>query len=73
MTLPSAPQPTVVASSAAVQGEAPARETILETGRLFLRNLPFSATAEDLEGLFGSHGHVEQVRCPAVRLPPSSW
>ncbi|KPV71870.1 uncharacterized protein RHOBADRAFT_30485 [Rhodotorula graminis WP1] len=45
-------------------GDAPARETILDTARLFVRNLPFTATTQDLEQLFGAHGPVEQVHIP---------
>ncbi|GAA5917255.1 hypothetical protein JCM8208_006771 [Rhodotorula glutinis] len=52
------PRPT--APSAA----SPARATILDTARLFVRNLPFTATTQDLEQLFGAHGPVEQVHIP---------
>ncbi|GAA5857040.1 hypothetical protein JCM9279_003443 [Rhodotorula babjevae] len=53
VTLPSAPE-----------GDALARQTILDTARLFVRNLPFTATTQDLEQLFGAHGPVEQVHIP---------
>ncbi|GAV64366.1 RRM_1 domain-containing protein [Cephalotus follicularis] len=33
----------------------------LETGRLFVRNLPYTATEEDLEELFSKYGRVAQV------------
>ncbi|GAA5911883.1 RNA-binding ribosome biosynthesis protein MRD1 [Sporobolomyces salmoneus] len=39
-------------------------QSILETGRLFLRNLAFSATKEDLESLFSGYGQLEQVHLP---------
>ncbi|GAA5943082.1 RNA-binding ribosome biosynthesis protein MRD1 [Sporobolomyces koalae] len=39
-------------------------QAILETGRLFLRNLAFSATSEDLELLFGGYGQIDQVHLP---------
>lgn len=37
-------------------------EVIAETGRLFVRNLPFAATQADLEQLFEDYGPLEQVR-----------
>jgi multiple RNA-binding domain-containing protein 1 len=39
----------------------PAKETILRTHRLFLRNLAFSCTETDLLELFGPFGDVSQV------------
>ncbi|KAJ4969389.1 hypothetical protein NE237_016090 [Protea cynaroides] len=38
-----------------------AKEEVLETGRLFVRNLPYSATEDDLAELFCSFGNVSQV------------
>ncbi|XP_042520467.1 multiple RNA-binding domain-containing protein 1 isoform X2 [Macadamia integrifolia] len=38
-----------------------AREEVLETGRLFVRNLPYSATEDDLAELFSKFGNVSQV------------
>ncbi|GAA6062934.1 hypothetical protein JCM10212_005947 [Sporobolomyces blumeae] len=40
------------------------RQSILETGRLFIRNLAFTVTTEDLEGVFAPYGHLEQVHIP---------
>lgn len=40
------------------------RQTILQTGRLFLRNLAFSCTKSDLESLVSPFGAVAQVRLP---------
>jgi RNA recognition motif-containing protein len=37
------------------------RTALLETGRLFLRNLPFTTTSNELEGLFATYGTLEQV------------
>lgn len=37
-------------------------DTIMESGRLFVRNLPFSATEDELAVFFESYGPVEQVR-----------
>ncbi|BGO95369.1 hypothetical protein NBRC10512_001835 [Rhodotorula toruloides] len=39
-------------------------EVIAETGRLFVRNLPFAATQADLEQLFEDYGPLEQVHLP---------
>jgi RNA recognition motif-containing protein len=36
--------------------------TILETSRLFVRNLTFSCTEQELQELFSKYGHVSQVR-----------
>ena len=35
--------------------------------RLFVRNLPFSCTKEDLEGLFSPYGAVDQIHIPLSR------
>jgi multiple RNA-binding domain-containing protein 1 len=42
-------------------GQILAEETILRTGRLFVRNLTFTCTEEELRGLFQSFGVVSQV------------
>ena len=34
---------------------------IQETGRLFVRNLPYTATEEDLSALFEPHGELAEV------------
>ncbi|RDX46000.1 RNA-binding domain-containing protein [Lentinus brumalis] len=39
----------------------PTRATISQTSRLFLRNLPFSCTEDELRELFETHGDVSQV------------
>ncbi|WFC97928.1 Multiple RNA-binding domain-containing protein 1 [Malassezia yamatoensis] len=44
-------------------------DTIMQSSRLFVRNLPFSATEEDLEKFFSSYGTVSQVHIP---LDPES-
>ncbi|GLB44335.1 putative RNA recognition motif containing protein [Lyophyllum shimeji] len=51
----------------AVEPEAqkdPTIETILETARLFVRNLAFSCTEEDLVELFQPFGAISQVHIP---------
>ncbi|ORX35409.1 hypothetical protein BD324DRAFT_632729 [Kockovaella imperatae] len=37
---------------------------VLSTGRLFVRNLAFSVTSDDLSSLFTPFGHVESVHLP---------
>lgn len=37
-------------------------DTIMESGRLFVRNLPFTATEDELESFFAAYGPVAQVR-----------
>ncbi|KAJ3759532.1 hypothetical protein EV360DRAFT_41717 [Lentinula raphanica] len=42
----------------------PAIDTILQTSRLFVRNLAFSCTESDLSTLFGKFGELSQVHIP---------
>lgn len=37
-------------------------DTIMQSGRLFVRNLPFTATEDEVAAFFASFGPVEQVR-----------
>lgn len=37
-------------------------DTIMQSGRLFVRNLPFTATEEELESFFSAYGPLAQVR-----------
>lgn len=37
------------------------KDTILQTSRLFVRNLAFSCTDEELAGLFRPFGEISQV------------
>ncbi|PWN52563.1 RNA-binding domain-containing protein [Violaceomyces palustris] len=50
-------------------------DAIMETGRLFIRNLPFSATEEEIESFFSSFGHVSQVHIPLDKSTkaPKGW
>jgi RNA recognition motif-containing protein len=43
-----------------------------ETGRLFVRNLPFTITEEELQGLFGEYGSLSEVSLISYLLSPSS-
>lgn len=40
-------------------------DQIMESGRLFVRNLPFTATDDDIESFFESFGTVKQVSPPS--------
>ncbi|KAK9806736.1 hypothetical protein WJX72_000950 [[Myrmecia] bisecta] len=44
-----------------MSGEAGSEASIEETGRLFVRNLPFLATEADLSELFGEYGELAEV------------
>lgn len=44
------------------KGVNPDLETIRKTSRLFVRNLPYSASEDDLRAHFDQYGHVEEVR-----------
>jgi multiple RNA-binding domain-containing protein 1 len=49
---------------------APATHSSLSaSGRLFVRNLPYSATETDMETLFSKYGHLDEVRL-AVHFSP---
>ncbi|GAA5917986.1 hypothetical protein JCM6882_004883 [Rhodosporidiobolus microsporus] len=48
------------------------QDALLETGRLFVRNLPFATTAQELEDLFNAFGPVEQVHLPVDQSTQSS-
>ncbi|KAF4586102.1 Multiple RNA-binding domain-containing protein 1 [Pleurotus pulmonarius] len=49
-----------------------ARETILQTGRLFVRNLTFSCTQDEVETLFKPLGDIAQVHIPLDSLTKQS-
>lgn len=48
-------------SDVSIDPEDNTRQTILSTRRLFVRNLTFSCTNEELTQLFGKYGAIEQV------------
>ena len=55
----------VIAAEEAKQPEQPqdpTKETILQTSRLFVRNLAFSCTDDELRDLFLPFGEINQVR-----------
>ncbi|CAJ0584814.1 unnamed protein product, partial [Mesorhabditis spiculigera] len=51
-----------VDEEASKKEEERTRDEILETGRLFVRNLPFVTTEDDLTGLFKRYGEVSEVQ-----------
>ncbi|KAE9412426.1 hypothetical protein Angca_010196, partial [Angiostrongylus cantonensis] len=42
--------------------EVKIREDLLETGRLFVRNLPFTTTEEDLYSVFRKYGEIAEIQ-----------
>ncbi|ETS60854.1 hypothetical protein PaG_04771 [Moesziomyces aphidis] len=47
-------------------------DQIMESGRLFVRNLPFTATDDDIESFFESFGTVKQVHIPLDKQTKAS-
>ncbi|XP_051489565.1 probable RNA-binding protein 19 [Apus apus] len=43
-------------------------EDLSESGRLFVRNLPFTSTEEDLEKIFSKYGPLSEVHFPVDKL-----
>lgn len=39
-------------------------ESIAESGRIFIRNLPYSVNEEELEGLFKPYGPLAEIHLP---------
>lgn len=53
--------------------EAESQEDIIrETARLFLRNLPYTATESDLAAAFGEHGELSEVHVVLDRYAAKS-
>lgn len=44
------------------------QEDLSETGRLFVRNLPYSCTEADLEALFSKYGQISEIHFPIDKL-----
>ncbi|XP_072271432.1 probable RNA-binding protein 19 [Pyxicephalus adspersus] len=44
------------------------QEDLSESGRLFVRNLPYSCTEEDLEALFSKYGQISEIHFPIDKL-----
>lgn len=51
----------------------PTKETILQTARLFVRNLAFACTEDELRELFQPFGEISQVRCRYLFSFHPSW
>lgn len=49
----------------------PVIEAIKSSGRLFVRNLPYSATEDELREHFGSYGALEEVRESFTKVIPA--
>ena len=49
-------------------GDADGGETVAESGRLFVRNLSYEATEDDLTALFSAFGPLAEVTLPVDRL-----
>ncbi|XP_053938393.1 probable RNA-binding protein 19 [Cuculus canorus] len=47
-------------------------EDLSESGRLFVRNLPFTSTEEDLEKIFSKYGPISEIHFPIDRLTKKS-
>ncbi|XP_075069988.1 putative RNA-binding protein 19 [Mixophyes fleayi] len=50
------------------QNDSELQEDLSESGRLFIRNLPYSCTEADLETLFNKYGHVSEIHFPIDKL-----
>ncbi|XP_040207844.1 probable RNA-binding protein 19 [Rana temporaria] len=44
------------------------QEDLSESGRLFVRNLPYSCTETDLEALFSKYGQISEIHFPIDKL-----
>ena len=56
------------ANAAPREGEEPAPAEVCETGRLFLRNLPYACAEADLEALLAPFGPLVELHLPVARL-----
>ncbi|KJH46105.1 hypothetical protein DICVIV_07837 [Dictyocaulus viviparus] len=52
--------------------EARIREELLETGRIFVRNLPFTTKEEDLHFLFKKFGEIAEIQGRMMHILPGS-
>jgi multiple RNA-binding domain-containing protein 1 len=64
MEMDDKPDPPWIAKAANLPGE---EESIADSGRLFVRNLSYSCTDEDLERLFSKYGPLSEVLVPIDR------
>ncbi|KAA1466873.1 hypothetical protein DENSPDRAFT_831780 [Dentipellis sp. KUC8613] len=56
--------PDDTAAASLEDAKDPTKETILQTGRLFVRNLAFSCTEDELRTLFQPFGQISQIHIP---------
>lgn len=57
--------PRIAPEEEATQEEDPTLDAIRANGRLFVRNLPYSASEDDLREHFAKYGSIEEVMFPA--------
>ncbi|XP_073438658.1 probable RNA-binding protein 19 [Dendrobates tinctorius] len=50
------------------QNDSEVQEDLSDSGRLFVRNLPYSCTEEDLETLFSKYGPLSEIHFPIDKL-----
>ncbi|KAM4052892.1 putative RNA-binding protein 19 isoform 2-T2 [Anomaloglossus baeobatrachus] len=50
------------------QNDSEVQEDLSDSGRLFVRNLPYSCTEEDLEALFSKFGPLSEIHFPIDKL-----
>ncbi|XP_077152555.1 putative RNA-binding protein 19 isoform X2 [Ranitomeya variabilis] len=50
------------------QNDSEVQEDLSDSGRLFVRNLPYSCTEEDLEALFSKYGPLSEIHFPIDKL-----
>ncbi|KAI8999531.1 hypothetical protein BC832DRAFT_564521 [Gaertneriomyces semiglobifer] len=68
----SEPAPSFAKPLAPLENDMPPADIIADTGRLFVKNLPFSCTEEDLHKLFEKYGPLSEVHIPIEKATKKS-